>query len=279
MLKQWVIFNKLETFNSILNSTIDDFTPYGNLSYLDEHGEILHQTPMKEISNLQWYIQHIMDENENEDENPLNHEKWMEQTNWKFSKYVIHHKHSMTPEQLKQKPYEEIFKKQHEKLDIEEGESNDKGYVSSTSPEKSEQDSESDTSTVDEQEATTTETLQVHRGMNQTTLGDENASEAEDDTSEENSVYEIESHLVNGEQNEQESKILITNFEVKVENQKSKGSQYIQVINRYSNSRSILELTKKYGVFILIFNQSTVNGPLMPTTEIPNLNDERKSQY
>ena len=33
MLKQWVIFNKLENFNSILNYIIDDFTPSGNLSY------------------------------------------------------------------------------------------------------------------------------------------------------------------------------------------------------------------------------------------------------
>ena len=32
MLKQWIIFNKLEYFNSILNYTIDDFTPQGNLS-------------------------------------------------------------------------------------------------------------------------------------------------------------------------------------------------------------------------------------------------------
>ena len=75
--------------------------------------------------------------------------------------------------------------------------------------------------------------------MNETTHDEQNASEAEDDTSEENSVYEIESHLVNGEQNKQEDKLLITNFEVKVENQKLEGSEPIQLINRYSNSRSI----------------------------------------
>ena len=46
----------------------------------------------------------------------------------------------------------------------------------------------------------TTETLQVHHGMNETTHDEENVSEDEDDISEENSVYEIESHLVNGEQ-------------------------------------------------------------------------------
>ena len=65
-----------------------------------------------------------MDENEDELKNPLNHENWIKQSNWKFIKYVIHHRHSMTPEQLKQKPFKEIFKKQHEKLDTEEGESN-----------------------------------------------------------------------------------------------------------------------------------------------------------
>ena len=49
---------------------------------------------------------------------------WMKQTNWKFIKYVIHHKHSMTPEQLKKKPFKEIIKIGHEQLDTEEGESN-----------------------------------------------------------------------------------------------------------------------------------------------------------
>ena len=68
-------------------------------------------------------MQHLMDENEAEAENPLSYENYMKQTNWKYIKYVIHHKHSMTPEQLKQKPFKEIFKIQHEKLDTEEGES------------------------------------------------------------------------------------------------------------------------------------------------------------
>ena len=125
MAKQWIILNKLENFSSILNCTIDDYTPSGNLSYLNQHGEILHQRPMKEVFNLRWYIQHLMDESEHENDNPLNHENWMKQTNWKFIKYVIHHRLSMTPKQLKQKPFEEIFKKQHEKLDTEEGESNE----------------------------------------------------------------------------------------------------------------------------------------------------------
>ena len=112
ILKQWVIFNKLENFNSILKYTIDDFTPSGNLCYINQNGEILHLTPMSELFNLRWYIQHLMDENDN----PLSEQNWMKQTNWKFIMYVIHHKHSMTPEQLKQKPFKEVFKKQHKNL-------------------------------------------------------------------------------------------------------------------------------------------------------------------
>ena len=54
-----------------MNYTIDDFTPSGILSYLNDHGEILHQTPLKEVFNLRWYIQHLMDENEDEARNPL----------------------------------------------------------------------------------------------------------------------------------------------------------------------------------------------------------------
>ena len=45
MLKQWIIFNQLENFKSILTFTIDDFTSSGNLSYLNQRGDILHQAP------------------------------------------------------------------------------------------------------------------------------------------------------------------------------------------------------------------------------------------
>ena len=132
MLKQWIIFNKLENFNSILNYTIDDFTPSGNLSYMNQHGEILHHTPLREVFNLRCYIQHLMDESEDETQNPLSEENWMKQNNCKFIKYVIHHRHPMTPEQLKQKPIEEILTNQHEKLDTDEGESNEEEYKSIT---------------------------------------------------------------------------------------------------------------------------------------------------
>ena len=79
MLREWIIFNKLENFNSILKYTIDDFTPSGNLCYMNQHGDILHQTPLKEAFHLRWYIQYFMDENEAE--NRLSHENWMKQTN------------------------------------------------------------------------------------------------------------------------------------------------------------------------------------------------------
>ena len=52
----------------------------GNLSYLNGHGGILNQTPLKEVFNLRWYIQHLMDQNENEAENPLSEQNWMKQT-------------------------------------------------------------------------------------------------------------------------------------------------------------------------------------------------------
>ena len=106
----------------------------------------------REVFNLRCYIQHLIDESENETQKPLSEGNWMKQNNWKFIKYVIHHRHPMTPEQLKQKLFEEMFKNQHENLDTDEGESNEEEHKSTTSSDKSEQDSESDITTEDEQE-------------------------------------------------------------------------------------------------------------------------------
>ena len=41
MIRQWVIYNKLEDFNSLLNYTDEDFKTYGsgNLSYYKENGD------------------------------------------------------------------------------------------------------------------------------------------------------------------------------------------------------------------------------------------------
>ena len=66
MVKEWVIFNKLENFNSMLNYTDDDLTPSGNLCCTNDNGEKLHQTPMQELYNIRWYIQHLIHENEYE---------------------------------------------------------------------------------------------------------------------------------------------------------------------------------------------------------------------
>ena len=202
MFKQWIIFNKLENFNSILNYPIDDFTPSGNLCYMNKHGDILPYTPMKKIFNLRWYIQHLMDENEDEAQNPLSEENWMNQNNCKFMKYVIHHRHPMTPEQLKQKPFEEIFKNQHEKVDTEEGESNEEEEEFTTSEEMTEdeystfsdmskQDSESAVNvdeTQHQENSYTPETLQ-----NNTTMHDkDNSIHDEYDTLENEYIIEIE---------------------------------------------------------------------------------------
>ena len=202
MFKQWIIFNKLDNFNSILNYPIDDFTPSGNLCYMNKHGDILPYTPMKKIFNLRWYIQYLMDESEDEAQNPLSERNWIKQNNCKFMKYVIHHRHPMTPEQLKQKPFEEIFKNQHEKVDTEEGESNEEEEEFTTSEEltkdeystfseMSKQDSEPDINvdeTQHQENSYTPETLQ-----NNTTIHDKNdLIHDEYDTSENENTIEIE---------------------------------------------------------------------------------------
>ena len=164
-----------------------------------------------------------MDESEDETQNPLSHENWMKQNHWKFIKYVIHHRHPMTPEQLKQKLFKEIFENQHEKVDTEEGESNEEDYKSTTSSDKSEQNSESDITTEDEEETNTTETHQAHNVLNDIIHDEENSSEAEDDKSEEQNLNQMQTYENNGEQNKQEDKLLTTNFEVKVKNRKVDG--------------------------------------------------------
>ena len=103
-----------------------------------------------------------MNESEDEVQNPLSEENWMKQNSCKFIKYVIHHRHPMTPDQLKQKPFEEIFKNQHEKVDTDEGESIEEEENSSTSSDKSEQNSDFYITTEDE--TNTTETHRVHNG-------------------------------------------------------------------------------------------------------------------
>ena len=86
----------------------------------------------------------------------------------------------------------------------------------------SEQDSKSDTTIEDEQETNTTETHQIHNVLNETTHNEENVSEAEDDTSDEENVIEMQTYENNGEQNKQEENLLTLKLKFKTE--KMKGS-------------------------------------------------------
>ena len=136
-----------------------------------------------------------MDESEDEAQNPLSEENWMKQNNCKFIKYVIYHRHPMTPEQLKQKPFEEFFKNQHEKVDTDEGESIEEEEKSTISSDKSEQDSESYITTEDQENPHTPETLQSN-----TTMHDkDNSIHDEYNTSEDENITEIETFEHYGE--------------------------------------------------------------------------------
>ena len=195
--------------------------------------------------NLKWYIQYLIDESEDEDQNPLSEENWMKQNNCKFMKYVIHNRHPMTPEQLKQKPFEEIFKNLHEKVDTEEGESIEEEEKSTTSSDKLEQDSESDILTEDEEETNTTETHQIHNVLNETIHDEENSSETKDnsihdeyDTSENENTIEIETFEKYGEE------IHETELSIPVET-----SQVLTVFNKAihqedgsSDDKSVIEI-------------------------------------
>ena len=136
MIRQWVIYNKLADFNSLLNYTAEDLIPHGhgNLSYYKENGDsvviMMSPTPLQELINLRWYIQHLIHESgylydDDEPNYPLSEDKLMLQTHGKFMKYVFYTLHRMTPEQMKMNPIKPIIKvKTNEELDKEEGESN-----------------------------------------------------------------------------------------------------------------------------------------------------------
>ena len=153
-----------------------------------------------------------MEGSEDEAQNPLSEGNWMKHNNCKFIKYVIHHRHPMTPEQLKQKAFEEIFKNQHEKVDTDEGESTkvqeefttseDLTEEYSTFSDMSKQDSESDTNvddTQDQQNSHTPETLQIHNIWNTTMHDKDYLIHDEYDTSEDEHITEIETFEHYGE--------------------------------------------------------------------------------
>ena len=204
MLRQWVIYNKLDDFNSLLNYTDEDLIPHGcgSLSFYKENGDcvvkMMSPTPLQELIYLRWYIQHLIHESgylydDDESNYPLSEDKWMLQTHGNFMKYVFYTLLRMTPEQMKMNPIEPIIKvKTYPEIDTDEGESTEEEEKSTTSSDKSEQDSESDISTEDEEKTNTPETLQNHNMYNATMHGKDDVIHDEHDTSENKNITEIE---------------------------------------------------------------------------------------
>ena len=222
MIKEWVVFNKLEDFNSLLEYTDDDFTTTGKLCYMNENGEKLYRKLMKQFFNLRWYIQHLVDEYEyqygdNEWTNPLHESNWTYRANKQFMKYVNFTLKEMTPEQMKIKPIKPIVKDNtNEELDTEEGESNTDEQESTKSNEEEEefttseeltkdeystfsdmskQDSESDINVDETQHSEnphTPETLQIQNTYNTTMHDNDDLIHNEYDTSDNEHVIEIE---------------------------------------------------------------------------------------
>ena len=214
MIVEWVVFNKLEDFNSLLEYTDDDFTPTGKFCYINENGEKLYRKLMKEFYNLRWYIQHLVDLHEyqygdNEWTNPLHESNWTYRTNKQFIKYVNFTLKEMTPEQMKMNPIKPIIKvKTNEALDTEEGESNTNEQESTISIKEedeystfihiSKQDSESDRNiddTQDQENSYTPETLQNNTTMH----GKKDLIHDEYDTSEDENISETETFEQYGE--------------------------------------------------------------------------------
>ena len=116
--------------------------------------------------------------------------------------------------------------------------------------------------------------------MNETTHDEEIVSEAEDDTSEEQNLNEMQTYGINGEQNKQEDKLLTTNFEVKVENRKVEGlitySTDQQIFKLEVNSGTDQEVWGVYIDFQSIHGKWTIDAILQHTgfyvtTENPNV--------
>ena len=214
MIKEWVVFNTLEDFNSLLKYTDGGLTPTTKLCYINQNGEKLHRKLMKEFFNLRWYIQHLVDEYEyqygdNEWTNPLHESNWTYRTNKQFMKYVNFTSKEMTPEQMNMNPIKPIIKvSTNEELDTKEGESNtnEQEFTISSKEEEeystfsdmSKPNSESDINIDDTQHQEnphTPETLQ-----NNTTIHDnDNLIYDKNDTSEDKNTIEIETFEQYGE--------------------------------------------------------------------------------
>ena len=247
MIRQWVIHNKLEDINSLLKYIDEDLIPHGvgKLSFYKENGDSvvkkMSPTPLQELINLRWYIQHLIHENgylydDDESNYPLSEDKWMLQTHGKFMKYVFYTLHRMTPEQMKMNPIKPIIiVKTNEELDTEKGESTkvqdeftiskeegesiiDEEESTETSQELSEeQNSTSDIYIEDQEDSKSIETSQVHNVLNNSIPNEVDSHTVED-------VTEIELPKENGEQNNaKEDEHLTTNFEMQSENRKVEG--------------------------------------------------------
>ena len=215
MIKEWVVFNKLEDFNSLLEYTDDDFTTTGKFCYINENGEKLHRKLMKEFYNLRWYIQHLVDQHEyqygdNEWTIPLHESNWTYRTNKQFMNYVNFTLKEMTPEQMKINPIKPIIQvKTNEELDTEEGESNTDEQEStisikeedeySTFSDMSKQDSESDINVDETQHQENSYTPEILK--NNTTIHDnDDLIHDENNTSENENIIEIETYEHYGEE-------------------------------------------------------------------------------
>ena len=218
MIRQWVIYNKLEDFNSLLNYTDEDLIPHGvgNLSFYKENGDsvvkTMSHTPLQELLNLRWYIQHLIRESgylydDDKSNYPLCEDKWMLQTHGKFMKYLLFILHRMTPEQMKMNPIKPIIKvKTNEETDTEKGKSTKVQDEFTTSEEEEEYSTFSDMSkqnfesdiniddTQDEQNSHTPETLQIHNTYNTTMHNKDDVIHDEYDTSEDENKTEIETY-------------------------------------------------------------------------------------
>ena len=249
IVRQWVIYNKLEDFNSLLNYTDEDFKPYGagNLSFYKENGDsvvkMMPTTPLQMLENLRWYIQRLIHESgylydDDESNYPLSEDKWMLQTHGKLMNYVLFTLHRMTPEEMEMNPIKPIIKvKTNQELDKEEGESIiDEEESTETSQELSEeQNSTSDIYIEDQEDSKSIETSQVYNALNNSIPNEVDSHTMED-------VTEIKLPKVNGEQkNAKEDKLLTTNFEVKAENQK------VERVITYSTDQWIFKFKVKSG--------------------------------
>ena len=262
MTRQWVIYNKLEDFNSLLKYTDEDLIPHGvgNLSFckenLDSVVKMMSPTPLQELTNLRWYIQHLIHVSgylydDDESNYPLSEDNWMLQTHGKFMKYVFYTLHRMTPEQMKMNPIKPIIKvKTNEELDTDKGESTKVQDEFTTSEEEEEystfsdmskQDSESDINiddNQDEQNTHTPETLKIHNTYNTTMHDKDDLIYDKNDTSEDENTIEIETFEHYGE------KIHETEESIPVET-----SQVLTVFNKAihqeddsSDDKSVIEI-------------------------------------